>query len=279
MRPWPTSWRAGDERCSDPTRALRPAPGRVLRRRAGAVLPVRGPEEAIVKILYVEDDPTARSYIRRGLAESGFDVDVAENGVRGLELASSGAYDLLLLDVMLPERDGFELLARLREEGVGTPALFLSARSEVADRIHGLNLGADDYLPKPFAFAELVARIRAIGRRASSEKDDGKIEIADVVVDVARHRVTRGGEEIDLTPKEFQIFEFLARNAGEVVSRTMILERVWGYGFDPYSNLIDVHMNRLRRKVDRDRGTRLIHTLKGVGYILEPREGTPEPGR
>ncbi|HKJ24259.1 MAG TPA: response regulator transcription factor [Myxococcota bacterium] len=232
-----------------------------------------------MKILYVEDDPTARSYIRRGLAESGFDVDVAEDGARGLELASSGAYDLLLLDVMLPERDGFELLRCLRNDGVGTPALFLSARSEVADRIHGLNLGADDYLPKPFAFAELVARIRAIGRRASSESDDGRIEIADVVVDVARHRVTRAGAEIDLTPKEFQIFEFLARNAGEVVSRTMILERVWGYGFDPYSNLIDVHMNRLRRKVDRDHGTRLIHTLKGVGYILEPREGTPESGR
>jgi DNA-binding response OmpR family regulator len=232
-----------------------------------------------VKILYVEDDPTARSYIRRGLTESGFAVDVAEDGARGLELASSGSYDLLLLDVMLPERDGFDLLQHLREEGVATPALFLSARSEVSDRIRGLNLGADDYLPKPFAFAELVARIRAIGRRATAESDDGRIEIADVVVDTARHRVTRGGEEIDLTPKEFQIFEFLARNAGEVVSRTMILERVWGYGFDPYSNLIDVHMNRLRRKVDRDRGTRLIHTLKGVGYILEPREGTPEARR
>jgi len=229
-----------------------------------------------VKILYVEDDPTARSYIRRGLTESGFAVDVAEDGARGLELASTGAYDLLLLDVNLPERDGFELLRSLRDDGVTTPALFLSARSEVADRIRGLNLGADDYLPKPFAFAELVARIRAIGRRASAESDEGCIEIADVVVDVARHRVTRGGEEIELTPKEFEIFEFLARNAGAVVSRAMILERVWGYGFDPYSNLIDVHMNRLRRKVDRDRGARLIHTLKGVGYILEPREGAPE---
>jgi len=229
-----------------------------------------------VKILYVEDDPTARSYIRRGLTESGFAVDVAEDGAHGLVLASTGAYDLLLLDVNLPERDGFELLRSLRDEGVTTPALFLSARSEVADRIRGLNLGADDYLPKPFAFAELVARIRAIGRRASAESDKGRIEIADVVVDVARHRVSRGGEEIELTPKEFEIFEFLARNAGAVVSRTMILERVWGYGFDPYSNLIDVHMNRLRRKIDRDRGTRLIHTLKGVGYILEPREDTPE---
>jgi two-component system OmpR family response regulator len=231
-----------------------------------------------VKILYVEDDPTAREYIHKGLSESGFEVDVAEDGGRGYELASSGAYDLLVLDVMLPERDGFELLRRLREEGVGTPALFLSARGQVADRIRGLNLGADDYLAKPFAFAELVARIRAIVRRASSESDQGRIEIGDVVLDLARHRVLRGGREIDLTPKEFQIFEFLVRNAGQVVSRTMILERVWGYGFDPYSNLIDVHMNRLRRKIDRDFPTRLVHTLKGVGYIFEPRR-TARPER
>jgi len=224
-----------------------------------------------VKILYVEDDPTAREYIHKGLTESGFEVDVAEDGGRGFELASTGAYDLLVLDVMLPERDGFELLRRLREEGVGTPALFLSARGQVADRIRGLNLGADDYLAKPFAFAELVARIRAVGRRASAESEQGRIETGDVVLDLARHRVLRGGREIDLTPKEFQIFEFLVRNAGQVVSRTMILERVWGYGFDPYSNLIDVHMNRLRRKIDRDFPTRLIHTLKGVGYIFDPR--------
>ena len=228
-----------------------------------------------MKILYVEDDPTARSYIRRGLAESGFDVDVAEDGARGLELASGGSYDLLLLDVLLPEWDGFELLQRLRNEGVDTPALFLSARSGVADRVRGLNLGADDYLPKPFAFAELVARIRAVGRRATAESDEGRLEIADALVDITRHRVERGGREVDLTPKEFQIFEFLMRHAGQVVSRTMILERVWGYGFDPYSNLIDVHMNRLRRKIDRDQATRLIHTLKGVGYILEPRPSTP----
>lgn len=226
-----------------------------------------------MKILYVEDDPTARAYIHKGLSESGFEVDVAEDGARGYELASTGAYDLLVLDVMLPERDGFELLRQLREEGIATPALFLSARSEVADRIRGLNLGADDYLPKPFAFAELVARIRAVGRRATAESDEGRLEIADVVVDLPRHRVLRGGKEIDLTPKEFQIFEFLMRNAGQVVSRDMVLERVWGYGFDPYSNLIDVHMNRLRRKVDRDFPQRLIHTLKGVGYILEPRPG------
>jgi two-component system OmpR family response regulator len=231
-----------------------------------------------VKILYVEDDPTAREYIHKGLTESGFEVDVAEDGARGYELAASGAYDLLVLDVMLPERDGFELLRRLREEGVGTPALFLSARGQVADRIRGLNLGADDYLAKPFAFAELVARIRAVVRRASAESEQGRIETGDVVLDLARHRVLRSGREIDLTPKEFQIFEFLVRNAGQVVSRTMILERVWGYGFDPYSNLIDVHMNRLRRKIDRDFPTRLIHTLKGVGYIFDPRR-TVRPER
>jgi DNA-binding response OmpR family regulator len=178
---------------------------------------------------------------------------------------------------MVPKPDGFELLRTVRAEGIDTPALFLSARNEVADRVHGLNLGADDYLPKPFAFAELVARIRAIGRRATAENEEGRIEIGDVVVDVVRHKVTRGGQELELTPKEFQIFEFLARNAGQVVSRTMILERVWGYGFDPYSNLIDVHMNRLRRKVDRDFPTRLIHTRKGLGYVLEPREGAPSP--
>ncbi|NNL65857.1 MAG: response regulator transcription factor [Myxococcales bacterium] len=231
-----------------------------------------------MKLLYVEDDPTAREYIHKGLSEAGFEVDVAEDGGKGLELASSGAYDLLLLDVMLPERDGFDLLRQLRETGVPTPALFLSARGEVADRIRGLNLGADDYLTKPFAFAELVARIRAIARRATAEDDDGRLEIADVVVEVARHRVLRGGREVELTPKEFQIFEFLVRNAGQVVSRDMILERVWGYGFDPYSNLIDVHMNRLRRKVDRDFPTRLIHTLKGVGYILDPRPTAASDG-
>jgi two-component system OmpR family response regulator len=178
--------------------------------------------------------------------------------------------------VTLPERDGFEILRSLREDGVDTPALFLSARGEVTDRIRGLNLGADDYLPKPFAFAELLARVRAIGRRAAGETEAGRLELGDVVVDVAAHRVLRGGRPVELTPKEFQIFEFLVRHAGQVVSRTMVLERVWGYGFDPYSNLIDVHMNRLRRKIDHDAPTRLIHTIKGVGYILEPR---PVPGR
>jgi len=231
----------------------------------------RGGKPATVKILYVEDDPTARAYIRKGLAEHGYAVDVAPDGARGLELAASGAYDLLILDVMLPERDGFDILRALRESGITTPALFLSARGEVADRIRGLDLGADDYLPKPFAFAELLARVRAIGRRSAGESEAGRLELGDVVVDVPAHRVLRGGEPVELTPKEFQIFEFLMRNAGQVVSRTMILERVWGYGFDPYSNLIDVHMNRLRRKIDRPGALRLLHTIKGVGYILEPR--------
>lgn len=228
-----------------------------------------------MKILYVEDDPTAREYIRKGLAEHGFSVDVAADGALGLELGATGIYDLLVLDVMLPERDGFELLRSLRSIGIDTPVLFLSARGAVTDRIKGLNLGADDYLPKPFAFAELLARVRAIVRRGSGESEEGGMEFEDVVMDVPGHKVVRGGRTIDLTPKEFQIFEFLMRNPGQVVSRTMILERVWGYGFDPYSNLIDVHMNRLRGKIDRGFPTRLIHTIKGVGYILERREEPP----
>jgi heavy metal response regulator len=224
-----------------------------------------------VKILYVEDDLTAREYIHKGLKEQGFIVDVAPDGKSGFERASSGAYDLLILDVMMPGRDGFDVLAGLRESGVETPALFLSARGEVSDRIRGLNLGADDYLTKPFAFAELLARVRAIARRRMGEPRDGRISVADLVLDVNRHAVERAGTSIELTPKEFSLLEYLMRNEGHVVSRTMITEKVWGYGFDSYSNLIDVHMNHLRKKIDRDFEPKLLHTVKGVGYVLEDR--------
>jgi two-component system OmpR family response regulator len=230
-------------------------------------------EPGTMKILYVEDDPTAREYIRKGLEEHGFQVDEAADGEQGLELALARAYDLVVLDVMLPGRDGFEVLRELRQAGRSTPALFLSARGEVPDRVRGLDLGADDYLPKPFAFAELLARIRAVGRRRLAEPDDGRFEVADLVLDVRRHSVERAGGAVDLTPKEFELLRYLLRHLGQVVSRAMILEEVWGYGFDPYSNLIDVHINRLRRKIDRGFTPRLIHTVKGVGYILEPREG------
>jgi DNA-binding response OmpR family regulator len=225
-----------------------------------------------MKILYVEDDPGAREYIQKGLEENGFVADLACDGEEGFSLASSGAYDLLILDVMLPGRSGLDLLRDLRERGQETPVLFLSARGEASDRIKGLNLGADDYLSKPFAFAELLARVRAIARRRLGEPLDGRIEVEDLVLDTQRHTVERAGRLIDLTPKEFTLLEYLMRNAEQVVSRAMITEKVWGYSFDSYSNLIDVHINHLRKKMDRGFGLKLIHTVKGVGYFMGRRE-------
>ena len=227
----------------------------------------------MLRILYVEDDPTAREYIEKGLAEQGYAVTVCEDATSGLEQALGAPFDLLLLDVMLPDGDGFELLRGLRDKGVETPAIFLTARSEVSDRIQGLNLGADDYLVKPFAFAELVARINAIARRVLAEPNDGKLACADLEMDLRRHAVVRAGEPIDLTPKEFSLLEYLLRSQGQAISRAMITEKVWGYGFDTYSNLIDVHINHLRKKVDRPFPQKLIHTVKGVGYVLEDRAG------
>ncbi|HVP30242.1 MAG TPA: response regulator transcription factor [Myxococcota bacterium] len=228
-------------------------------------------ERGAMKVLYVEDDPVAREYIQKGLRENGFRVDVAEDGERGLALAQAGGYDLLLLDVNLPARDGFELLQRLRESGVRTPALFLSARGDVSDRVRGLDLGADDYLAKPFAFAELLARMRAVVRRHAGDAAPARYSVAGLELDVRRHSVHRDGQLVELTPKEFQLLEYLMRHAGHVVSRTMITEKVWGHGFETYSNLIDVHMNHLRRKIDRDYETKLLHTVKGVGYVLDDR--------
>jgi DNA-binding response OmpR family regulator len=231
-----------------------------------------------MKILYVEDDPIAREYIEKGLREHGFVVDAAADGQTGLERARGGHYDLLLLDVMLPERDGFDLLRELRSEGIETPVLFLSARGEVGDRVKGLNLGADDYLPKPFAFAELLARVRAVSRRRLGEPTSGVLRLADLELDVRRHLVERAGRRIELTPKEFMLLEYLLRHAGHVVSRTMITEKVWGYGFETYSNLIDVHMNHLRRKIDREFEPKLLHTVKGVGYVLDERTPRADVG-
>ncbi|MAE93358.1 MAG: DNA-binding response regulator [Deltaproteobacteria bacterium] len=225
-----------------------------------------------MRILYVEDDPTAREYIQKGLAERGYSVDSAAEGKEGLEKALNGPYDLMILDVMLPESSGFEILKQVRERQIDTPVLFLSARGEVGDRIEGLNLGADDYLVKPFAFAELVARIQAVARRSLSEPDDGQLQVADLVLDLRRHAVERSGQAIELTPKEFSLLEYLLRNEGHAVSRAMITEKVWGYGFDSYSNLIDVHINHLRKKLDQAFEPKLIHTVKGVGYVLEDRQ-------
>jgi len=228
----------------------------------------------MLRILYVEDDPTAREYIQKGLREAGYAVEVANDGREGLERAVCGPFDLLILDVMLPESDGFALLETLRKRDIETPALFLSARGDVADRIRGLNLGADDYLVKPFAFAELLARIQAVARRSLAEPDDGRLAAADLVLDLRRHAVERSGRGVELTPKEFSLLEYLLRNQGHAVSRAMITEKVWGHGFDSYSNLIDVHINHLRKKLDHGFQPKLIHTVKGVGYVLEDRSSS-----
>ena len=224
-----------------------------------------------MRILYVEDDPTAQEFVARGLALRGFTVDACPNGRAGLEHAAERCYDLILLDAMLPGLDGFSLLRRLREAGCGTPVLFLTARGDAADRIRGLELGADDYLAKPFAFGELVARIRAIARRSLGDPIDGRFTVADLVVDTRRHRVERAGRAIEITAKPFEILEVLIRSAGHVLSRTMILEKVWGPGFELLSNVIDVHVRALRQKIDEGFEPRLLHTVKGVGFVLEDR--------
>lgn len=223
-----------------------------------------------MRLLYVEDDLEAQSYVRSALEETGMSVDVAGDGRLGLMKAMEGDYDVAVLDVDLPEVSGFELLKRLRAARVETPVLFLAAKTEVSHRIHGLNLGADDYLSKPFAFAELVARVRAIARRRGEPKK-AIVTVANLSLDPARQAVFRDELRIELTPKEYKLLEYLLRHAGTVVSRAMITEKVWGYGFESYSNSIDVHVNHLRRKVDRHYSPKLIHTVKGVGYILEDR--------
>jgi len=224
-----------------------------------------------MKVLYVEDDPEAQAFVSRALRESGFVIDTAGAAEAGFELASAGAYDVLILDVKLPGMSGFELLRRLRRAGVDVPVLFLTAQGEVADRIEGLELGADDYLAKPFALAELLARLRAVARRHLRIAKDGVVRVGDLVVDAERHYVERAGKRIQLTPKEFQLLEYLALNTGYVLSRSMIAEKIWGRGFESYSNAIDVHVNNLRKKVERGGVSKLIHTVKGLGYVLEER--------
>ena len=222
-------------------------------------------------VLVAEDERQLGEMICDNLQQAGHHAELVGSGDLALARVQQGGIDLLILDVMLPDSDGFELLKTLREKGVDTPAIFLTARSTVTDRIRGLNLGADDYLVKPFAFAELLARISAVARRTLAEPGDGKLACSDLELDLRRHAVTRGGEPIELTPKEFALLEYMMRNQGQAISRAMITEKVWGYGFDTYSNLIDVHINHLRKKVDRGFANKLIHTVKGVGYVLEDR--------
>jgi len=220
-----------------------------------------------MRILVVEDEPKAGEYLRNGLTESGYVVDLVRNGADGLHLALEMRYDLIVLDVMLPEMDGWQVLKRLREEA-DTPVLFLTARGELEDRLKGLDLGADDYLVKPFSFAELVARIRTLLRRGPPRQDE-TLKIADLQIDVLRRRVVRGGSKILLTNKEFALLHFFVTHQGEVLSRSLIASRVWDMNFDSDTNVVDVAVRRLRQKVDEPFAQRLIHTVRGVGYRCE----------
>ena len=223
-----------------------------------------------MRVLIVEDEPKTAAYLAKGLAENAFVVDVADKGDDGLHLARNGSYDLIVLDVMLPGLDGWAVLTAIRQEGCQTPVLILTARDAVDDRVKGLELGADDYLVKPFAFSELLARVRSILRRGPARLSD-TVRVADLELDVVRHRASRGARRLDLTPKEFALLSLLARRSGEVLSRTMIAEQVWDMNFDSDTNVVDVHVRRLRSKVDDPFGPKLIHTVRGVGYVLEER--------
>ncbi len=224
-----------------------------------------------MKILIVEDEKKTGAYLRKGLSEAGFVADLAENGEDGLHAATSGAYGLIILDIMLPKLDGWSIVSRLREIGNQVPVLILTARDRVQDRVKGLELGADDYLVKPFAFSEVLARVRSILRRGPGRPvEAGRGGVLDIAL--VRLKATSAGSRLDLTPREFSLLALFARRRGDVLSRTLIAEQVWDMNFDSDSNVVDVHIRRLRSKLDDPFPTKLIHTVRGVGYVLEERQ-------
>ena len=225
-----------------------------------------------MKILIVEDEPKTGDYLQQGLTESGFVADLVRSGVDGLHLAMTGDYDLLVLDVMLPGMSGWQLLDILRQGGKHMPVMFLTARDQVEDRVKGLELGADDYLVKPFAFSEFLARVRTLLRRGKSGMESTLLRVADLELDLVRRRVVRGGHRIDLTAKEFALLELLLRRQGEVLPRTLIASQVWDMNFDSDTNVIEVAVRRLRAKVDDAFERKLIRTVRGMGYVLEDEE-------
>ena len=227
-----------------------------------------------MKILVVEDETKTGTYLRQGLVEAGFVVDLVSNGFDGLHLATGEGYDLAILDVMLPGIDGWQILQGIRRAGNDMPVLFLTARDQIEDRVKGLELGADDYLVKPFAFSELLARVRTLLRRGSKAKDAESLRAADLELDLLRRRVTRGGRRIDLTAKEFGLLELLLRRQGEVLPRSLIASQVWDMNFDSDTNVVEVAVRRLRAKIDDDFEVKLIRTVRGMGYVLEVPEGT-----
>lgn len=221
-----------------------------------------------MNILIVEDDRQTASFIQKGLVEAGYVVDHAANGEDGLHLALTGKYDALIVDRMLPKRDGLSLIQHLRSTGMQTPVLILSALGEVDNRVDGLRAGGDDYLVKPYAFSELLARLQALLRRVQPQQEQTLLKVRDLEMDLLKRRVTRAGTVISLQPREFNLLEYFMRHAGQVVTRTMLLEKVWDYHFDPQTNVIDVHVSRLRSKVDKDFDVPLLHTIRGAGYLL-----------
>ena len=221
-----------------------------------------------MKILVVEDEKKVASFIKKGLEEEYYTVDLAYDGREGLKLAFSEEYDLMIIDIMLPLKDGVSLVKDLRHEKINTPVLMLTAKDTVEDKVEGLDAGADDYLTKPFAFEELLARIRALLRRNEGRKSI-QLNAGDLVLDTQSHKVTRSGMEISLTPKEYSILEYLLRNKNRVVSRTLLSEHVYDYHFDSDTNVIDVYINKLRNKIDKQFDNALLHTIRGVGYILK----------
>jgi len=221
-----------------------------------------------MRVLIVEDDRTIADFVAEGLAEAGYAVDVAADGERGGELAASTAYDAAIVDLMLPKVDGLTLIDRMRARGIRTPVLILSARRSVDDRVSGLQAGGDDYLTKPFAFAELLARVQALIRRSTGAIEPTRLTVGDLSLDLLSRKTERAGRVLDLRPREFALLEYLMRNAGRVLTKTMILSHVWGYSFNPGTNVVDVLVSRLREKIDRDFEPKLLHTVRGVGYVL-----------
>jgi len=222
-----------------------------------------------MKILVIEDEAKISSYLKKGLEEQGFSVDVASDGEEGLHLALQVSYDLIILDIMLPKKDGWSVMEDLRKSGKKTLALFLTARDNLDDRIKGLDLGADAYLVKPFAFSELIAQVRSLLRRGPGRDYQAQIQIADLTLDPVRHVATRAGVKLDLTPKEFALLSLLVRRKGEILTRSTISEQIWNLHFDPGSNSVDVHIRRLRTKVDDPWEKKLIKTIRGIGYTIE----------
>jgi DNA-binding response OmpR family regulator len=224
-----------------------------------------------MRLLLVEDEHDIQAFLQQALTEAGYQVDLAPHGKAAENLARTTSYDILIVDLGLPDQDGISLIARLRESGMQAPVLILSARRTVDDRVRGLELGGDDYLTKPFALAELLARLRNLVKRNTPQGEATKLRVQDLELDLLRREATRGGQALQLTPQEFVLLEYLCRNAGRVVTRSMILDKVWGMRIQPDTNVVDVHIYRLRGKVDGNQQTPLIRTLRGVGYVLKER--------